>query len=344
MAAVPVVDEKMATELKDVLQAIHAGAEVLPGPGKEVPDKDEDEDMAADGLTDHFRWPDPRAIADEPTEEDIPDKELDEAEQEEEDKQRTQRKLLEELFADSLCPFGVTAPRSSQVAQVATPPRDPTSSRLPPGLQALSLGLTLRDRTITCDQPMKPDQSNKPVVLSPSVSGAAEITFRIGERWLGHNEFFCVCDQQLDAIRGGIQCCREHSAWAYISLPGAFSIGGNSWWNERPALNGSTITIRLIAAGAKGRLLQFAVDGRPVPTSSCAVALPPLYVPAEQQLRFGVLFAGDCRGDTLDVVGAQGLSQLVRTAPQPQDTSFSSREKSFAGAGAPRASLSSWVS
>jgi hypothetical protein len=308
----------MAAELKEVLQAIHAGTEVLPGPGKEVPDEDEDEDMAADGLIDHFRWPDPRAIANEPTEEDIPDKKLEEAEQEEDEKQRSQRKLLEELFAGSSCPFGVTAQRSSQVAQVAQVaalPRDPTSSRLPPPLQALSLGLTLCDHTITCDQSTKPDHSNKPVVLSPPVSGAAEITFRIGERWLGHNEFFCVCDQQLDAIRGGIQCCREHSAWAYISLPGAFSIGGNSWWNERPALNGSLITIRLIAAGAKGRLLQFAVDGQPIPTASCAVPLPPLYVPAAQQLRFGVLFAGDCRGDTLDVVGAHGLAQLVRLAP-----------------------------
>lgn len=291
-------------DLKEVLRAIHAGSEVLPGPGKDVPVEEEDEDMAADGLTDHFRWPDPRSAAKEPTEEDIPNKELEEAEQEQDDQQRTRRELLERLFADSSRPFGAKAPsRHSQVALVAPPPSDPSRlSKLPAGLQALSLGLTLRDRTITCDQSTQPNYPNKPIVLSPPVSGEAEVSFRIGERWLGHNEFFCICESSLDAIRGGIQSCQAHSAWAYISRPGAFSIGGNSWWNERPALNGSTVTIRLKGAGAKGRLLQFAVDGQPVPTASCAAPLRSLYVPAAQQLRFGVVFAGDCRGDTLDVV------------------------------------------
>ena len=300
-------------ELKEVLRAIHTGMEVLPGPGKDVPDDEEDEDMAADGLTDHFRWPDPRSVAKEPTEEDIPDKELDEAEQEEDDKRRTKRKLLERLFVDSSRPFGAKSPSRPQLAQVAAPPSSDqsSSSLLPAGLEALSLGLTLRDHTITCDQSTQPNCPNKPIMLSPPVSGEAEISFRIGERWLGHNEFFCVCDQQLDAIRGGVQSCQGHSVWAYISRPGAFSIGGNSWWNERPALNGSTVTIRLKGAGANGRLLQFAVDGQPLPTASCAVPLRSLYAPAAQQLRFGVLFAGDCRGDTLDVVGGRvhGLSQ-----------------------------------
>lgn len=336
------------TELKEVLRTIHAGDEVLPGPGKDIPDDEEDEDMAADGLADHYRWPDPRAVAKESAEDDIPDKELEDAEQEEAEKQRAQQKLLAKLFASGSPPFAkATNPSQVQVAQTATRSPDPVS--MLPELQALSLGLSLHKRTITCDQNAKVDDALKPIVMSPAVSGEGEISFRIGERWLGRNEFFCVSDQQLDMIRSGVQHCREHSAWAYISTPGAFSVGGDSWWKERQALNGSIITIRLVAAGAKGRLLQFAVDGQPIPTASCAVPMRSLYAPAGQQLRFGVLFAGDCRGDNLDVVGSHGLSPVARKGPEAQRHSndFLSQGRSFAttnaGTRGTTKSLLSWV-
>jgi hypothetical protein len=347
----------MAAELSDVLQAIYAGTEVLPGPGKDVPDDDEeDEDMAADGLADHYRWPDPRATAKEPAEDDIPDKELEDAEQEDDDKQREQRKLLGELFADGPRPFAAEAPApAAPPASTAPQQRQPqrqreasTRSLALPEMQAISLGMTLRGRTLTCDSSAALSDPIKPIVLSPPVVGGGEIEFRIGERWLGQNEFFCVCDQQLDAIRGGIQRCREHSAWGYISRPGAFSIGGSSWWTERGATNGSVITIRLIPAGAKGRQLQFLVDGRPIPTAGCAVPLQALYVPRGQQVRFGVLFIGDCRGDTCEVVGAQGLaSQSLAPATQGHGGYSYSRGGILSGASTgtsqPSRALTSWI-
>ena len=189
--------------------------------------------MSDDEEEDVIRWPDEGSAFTEPEEEEVEDKELEVAQAEEDDKQRATRKLLEALFDGGASPFAAEAPASPAAAArgqrrlsdaaVAPAGRPAAQRTLPPELQAASLGLTVQGRTITCDTSAPLGEPVKPVCLTPPLTGAGEIQFRIGERWLGQNEFFCVGDQQHDAVRGGVQRCPKHSAWGYISSPGAFS-------------------------------------------------------------------------------------------------------------------------
>ena len=262
-----------------------------------------------------IRWPDEGSYNPEPDEPEIEEKEPEEIEQEELEKQQAAEQLRAKLFGEG-APFAAEAPAwlqprpaQEQPPQQAAPPpaRRQAAPPLLRELQVASLGLTLRGGHITCDRSAPLGGDIKPLALTPALTGGAELAFRIGERWLGHNEIFVVLGSAIDAVRGGVQRCPQGSVWGYITQPGAYSVGGNSWWQERAADCGSIVHVQLVPAGASGRRVCISVDGRPLPTAGCNVQAQPDFVARGLAVRIGVLFSGDCRGDACEIIGSAGF-------------------------------------